>query len=279
VSCWFRSAGCNDAGRGYVADSRWAETVVVVRRWWDARPVDGLWTSEDDPSERRGKPDPQAPGEAHRSRLAVFVFADIRGFTRFTTTRGADAAAELATRFIELARGVVTDHNGWFRGTWGDQVLAEFESARDAVRASIALQERCGDATLDDRSLPLVVGVGVDVGEPSGSEAVRTGGAVNRAARLCARAAPGEILTTPELVHLAGPVDTVTYQPRGKATLKGVGTIAVVRIRPTVEDPQRQARLAAVLVDLAERRRPRRRSSSLRAGWCGGRPAGPPRRR
>jgi len=237
--------------------------MAVIRRQWDASRVDGLWPSADDPSARRGNPDSQAPGGAHRSRLAAFVFADIRGFTRFTTTRGADAAAQLASRFIELASGVVTDHHGWFRGTWGDQVLAEFESARDAVRAAVELQERCGDATLADPSLPLAVGIGVDVGEPADSEVARTGGAVNLAARLCARAGNGEILTTPELVHLAGPVDSVRYQPRGKAALKGVGRVPVIRIRPTVVDGPRQAKLAALMTGASDRRRAQRRRAFI----------------
>ena len=199
------------------------------------------------------------PADPHRPGVAVFLFADIRGYTHFTTVRGAEAAAELAGRFTHLTAEVVRAHHGRVRGTWGDEVLADFASARDAVRAAVALQQECGDATLADPGLPLGIGVGIDVGEPADSDVATAGGVLNLAARLCARAQAGQILVSTELVHLAGAVDSVTYQHLGKAPLKGVGRVPVVLVRPTVVDRQRQAKLASLMVAAAERHRARRR--------------------
>ena len=121
----------------------------------------------------------------------------------------------MAGRFIALATDTVGSFGGSVTGTWGDEVLAEFDSPRDAVRAAVALQSRCVASTVADTEAPLIVGMGLDVGEASAQEEAGSTLALNVAARLCARAAPGEVLTTVELVHLAGAVPDVVFEERG----------------------------------------------------------------
>jgi peptide/nickel transport system substrate-binding protein len=198
--------------------------------------------------------------DVHRgSGLSAFLFADIRGFTHYTTTRGADAAARLADRFVELAEDAVAAADGRVRGLWGDEVLAEFDSARQAVRASMRLQELCADAVLENPDLPLDVGVGLDAGEAADHHRATSGGALNVAARLCDRAAPGETLATGELAHLAGAVESVTYDACGRMLLKGAGRVTVVRVRPTVTDAARDAEIQRIRAARDPRSRGRRR--------------------
>jgi YVTN family beta-propeller protein len=163
----------------------------------------------------------------------TFLFADIRGYTAFTQRHGAEAAVRLADAFIALARGVAGGGNGELRGTWGDQVLVEFDSPRDAVRAAIELQARCMERTVHEPAEPLAVGVGIDVGEPADEGEHRSAAALNVAARLCARAAPGEVLASAELAHLAGSVAGVSFVERGEARLKGLPRpTRIVLVRP-----------------------------------------------
>src|SRR5580765_6932869 len=74
--------------------------------------------------------------------ILVFLIADIRGYTSFTQQRGDQAAARLATRFAELAKGVAERWDGRVVETRGDEVLCAFASARQAVSAAGELQAR-----------------------------------------------------------------------------------------------------------------------------------------
>jgi class 3 adenylate cyclase len=74
----------------------------MIRRRWEAARVDGPSAAADhDPVPAPGASELRPPADAHRPGLAVFLFADIRGYTHFTTVRGAEAAAELAGRFTQ----------------------------------------------------------------------------------------------------------------------------------------------------------------------------------
>ena len=78
----------------------------------------------------------------------------------------------------------------------GDEALSVFDSARDAIGAASALQERFVTEAVRDADMPLLVGIGIDVGEAVPVEGGYRGGALNLAARLCSLAAPGEILAS-----------------------------------------------------------------------------------
>ena len=78
----------------------------------------------------------------------------------------------------------------------GDEALAIFASPRNALRAAVALQARCAEVRETDPSFPLNVGVGLDAGEIVPVRDGYRGGALNRAARLCSIAAPGEIFAS-----------------------------------------------------------------------------------
>ena len=94
--------------------------------------------------------------------IKTFLIADVRGYTRFTQERGDEAAARLATRFAELAREAIEAAGGSLVELRGDEALAVFDSARQALRGAADLQERFVGETVADPSLPLAVGIGLD---------------------------------------------------------------------------------------------------------------------
>ena len=94
----------------------------------------------------------------------VFLIADVRGYTRFTCEHGDEAAARLAGRFAELARDAVEARSGRVVELRGDEALAVFESAAQAVRAARELAAACADEADVDESLPPLVGAGIDLG-------------------------------------------------------------------------------------------------------------------
>src|SRR5262249_17438396 len=115
----------------------------------------------------------------------------------------------------------------------GDEALAVFASARQALRAAVELQAQFAAASHADPTLPLGVGIGLDAGEAVPVEGGFRGTGLNLAARLCSLAGPGEVLTSAELVHLARKVAGLAYQERGTAQLKGFADpVAVIRVLP-----------------------------------------------
>ncbi|MGI8967778.1 MAG: ATP-binding protein [Chloroflexota bacterium] len=165
--------------------------------------------------------------------LLTFLIADVRGYTRFTVEHGDEAAARLATRFADLAEEVVEAHGGQVLELRGDEALAVFPSARNALRASVTLQAAFRDAMASDPSLPLTVGMGLDAGEPVRVKGGYRGGALNLAARLCSIAGGGEVFCSETVIGLARKTSGLYFLDRGQALLKGLSDpVRVIQVVP-----------------------------------------------
>ena len=163
---------------------------------------------------------PRGTDNQSSSVIRTFLIADLRGYTSFSDTRGDQAAADVSERFVAIATECVQGRSGTVVEVRGDEVMAVFESAREALRAAVDLQERA--ATEPAEREMLGVGIGLDAGEAVPLGDGYRGRALNLAARLCARARAGEILVTSELVHLAGAVEGIRFEDRGAVRLKGL---------------------------------------------------------
>src|SRR6266545_649008 len=139
----------------------------------------------------------QVTDESGRSTLVLsFLIADVRGYTRFTAERGDAAAAILAKRFADRARDAVEARGGRVIELRGDEALAVFESAAQAVRAAVEFQATCAEESEAEPAFPLPVGIGIDCGEAVPVEDGYRGVALNMAARLCSNAGAGQVLVT-----------------------------------------------------------------------------------
>lgn len=163
---------------------------------------------------------PEAP-KAPSAAIFVFLIADIRGYTRYTEGYGDEAAARLATRFAELARAVFERWDGRLIEVRGDEALGAFASARQAVRAAGDLHASYAEELAQHADWPAGVGVGLDIGEAAPVDDGYRGAALNRAARLCSLAGPGETLISPGVFYVAPHVEGVRFLPRGQERLKG----------------------------------------------------------
>jgi class 3 adenylate cyclase/tetratricopeptide (TPR) repeat protein len=165
-------------------------------------------------------------GPASVPGVRTFLIADVRGYTQFTLEQGDAAAAELTTRFAGIVEAIVDAWDGQVIELRGDEALAVFASARQALRAAVELQAR-----LREEAFPLGVGVGVDAGEAVLVGDGYRGAALNLAARLCSLARAGEVLVSESVIHLARKVDGLAYGERGVVQLKGFGEpIKVVEV-------------------------------------------------
>jgi len=204
---------------------------------------------------------PEGSGTA--AAVRTFLIADVRGYTRFTQEHGDEAAARLASTFADIARAAVAGHDGAVIELRGDEALAVFSSARQALSAAVELQRRCREPGETGPALPLGIGVGVDSGEavPLGDGGYR-GGALNLAARLCSIAGPGEILASEGVVHLARRVEGLRFVSRRSERLKGIAErvrfVEVVPEQPLPPVPpqpaprkRRRARVAVAVIGAA----------------------------
>jgi class 3 adenylate cyclase len=179
-------------------------------------------------------------GVAPHAPVRTFLIADIRGYTRFTEEYGDEASARLSRKFSELVQEGGDLRGGSLIEVRGDEALAVFDSARQAIRAGMDLQRKFAAETDADSDLPLSVGIGIDSGEAIALEdGSFRGAALNVAARLCALAHGGEVLVTEGTSHLAGRLPGVRYVDRGRVHLKGIADpVRVVRAAPEEEQTQ-----------------------------------------
>jgi len=155
--------------------------------------------------------------------VRTFLIADVRGYSRFTEEYGDEAAARLAAKFADLVNDGVQMRGGKVVEIRGDEALAVFDSARQAIRAAKDLQQMFAEESDADRDLPMRVGIGIDSGEAVELEdGSYRGNALNVAARLCGLAHGGEVLVSDGTRHLAGHIPGLRYIDRGLMNLKGI---------------------------------------------------------
>jgi class 3 adenylate cyclase len=155
--------------------------------------------------------------------IHTFLIADIRGYSRYTDEFGAEAAAGLTAQFVSLVTDDVETHGGKVVEVRGDEALAVFSSARQAIRCAVALQARFDEEAALDHDLPLRVGIGIDSGEAVELEdGSFRGAALNVAARLCGRAHGGDVIVTEATYRLAGKMEGLTFSDRGRVHLKNI---------------------------------------------------------
>jgi adenylate cyclase len=151
-----------------------------------------------------------------KSEVTILV-SDIRGFTRMTEGMEADHVVDLLNEYFSALIDVIFQHDGTIDKFVGDSILAVFgspepdsEQHEKAVRAALGMQEAAravSAARVARRQVACEMGIGVHCGEVlhgfiGSTERIEftvIGDAVNRAARYCDGAKPGEVLVSPEL--------------------------------------------------------------------------------
>jgi predicted ATPase/class 3 adenylate cyclase len=171
--------------------------------------------------------------------VLTFLIADVRGYTKFTNEQGVPAAARLADRFASVAKSIVARHGGEVIELRGDEALCVFSSPHAALLAAVELQGQFREEMEADPTLPLRVGMGIDVGEVVPIQGGYRGKALNLAARLCSLAGPGEVFSSEEVVQEADRIEGLAYVERGRVQLKGFEEpVRVIHILPQQDLPE-----------------------------------------
>ena len=126
-------------------------------------------------------------------KLAVILAADVAGYSRLVAADEEGALATLATYSATIS-SLVNEHGGRIFGAAGDSLVAEFQSAVQAVRAAVAIQrnlERRNADLAPERRMQFRIGLNLgDVVVDGGN---LLGDGVNVAARLQQVAQPTDI--------------------------------------------------------------------------------------
>jgi len=151
----------------------------------------------------------------------TILFSDLRGFTDFTNAHGDAAAYRVVRVYNTLIEEQVALHGGHIVKTQGDSWMVSFDSARRALNCAIAMQAATTHATALDGDIGLKTGIGINSGEPVYDDGDFFGSTVNLAARICAAAAPGQILVSETVRQLVGKLDQAPFVDRGLLRVKG----------------------------------------------------------
>lgn len=183
------------------------------------------------------------PDEVHlggENQVVTILFSDIRGFTRMSEHMEPHAVVELLNEYFSEMTDIIFDSGGTLDKYLGDGIMAvygaPFPKPDDALRAAKTAMEMQRALVALNRDWesrgqrPLRMGVGVNTGPVTAGNIGSTkrldytviGDAVNLASRLCANAAPGQILVS-EFTYqqLSGKIPAKRLEPirvKGKET-------------------------------------------------------------
>jgi class 3 adenylate cyclase len=161
----------------------------------------------------------EAAAAAAPSGLVTILFTDMAGSTTLTQRLGDAEAQEVLRAHNAIVREALKGHGGSEVKHTGDGIMASFPSAAGAIECAITMQ-RAFAAQNESAEEPIRVRISLNAGEPIAEEEDLFGTAVQLAARICAHAEPGQILTS-DLVKGLAAGKRFLFADRGEHALKG----------------------------------------------------------
>ena len=178
---------------------------------------------------RINDPAPQ-PGQQPGSNLdpghRAILFTDIVGSTEMTTRLGDRLSTELIRAHDSIVRRCLAAFGGREVKHTGDGIMAALPDSRRGVDCAIRIQREFRHYNQESQE-PLHVRIGLDSGDPVEDSNDLFGSTVQLAARLCAEAAPDQILVSETVRTEHG--DAAVFKTADQRQLKGfAGTVGVV---------------------------------------------------
>lgn len=156
---------------------------------------------------------------------SAILFADIAGSSRLYKALGDSEAQTLIADTLEAMTTVVTQYRGRVIKTIGDEIMAQFASATDAVEAAINIQRQRHQA---QPRLPVRIGTHFGSTIAQGSDVF--GEAVNDAAALVRIAKGGQIITSTDTVRALGERLKAQARRFDRVRLKGAQESTVIYV-------------------------------------------------
>jgi class 3 adenylate cyclase len=169
-------------------------------------------------------------------KLAAIFSADVQGYSRLM---GEDEGATIRTltTYREVMTTLIQQHRGRVVDSSGDNLLAEFASAVDAVQGALAIQRelRVRNAELPDHR-KMAYRIGINVGDVIVEGERIYGDGVNIAARLESLAEGGGLCLSGTVYDQIENKLALTYAYLGEQTVKNIKTpVRVYRVKTESE--------------------------------------------
>jgi adenylate cyclase len=164
-----------------------------------------------------------------KRKLAAILATDVVGYSRLMEQDEAGTFAAVKTRRKELLEPLVSKHQGRIFKLMGDGAFIEFGSAVSAVECAVALQKGMAEANnglLQEQ--PLLLRVGINLGDVLVEAGDLYGDGVNLATRLQEMADPGGICVSAKVhAEVVRKLD-LTFEDLGERKLKNI--VELVRV-------------------------------------------------
>lgn len=165
-------------------------------------------------------------------KLAAILAADVVGYSAQMERDEAGTFARLKAVRTELFEPEIARHHGRIFKLLGDGLLAEFDSAVDAVECAAVLQRGLAKRNADAAEPETIrVRIGINLGEVIVEGDDRYGEGVNIAARLEQMAEPGAVYISGKVAAEVGKKLAFGLEPMGERKVKNIAEpIAVFRV-------------------------------------------------
>jgi hypothetical protein len=158
------------------------------------------------------------------------MFADVCGSTSIYETKGDVVASRIMGDCLGVLASITVEHRGVVIKTIGDEIMAEFPTADDAIEAAIDMQtRRRGDDPL--------VKIGFHIGPVLRRDGDLYGDTVNMAARVVSRATSRDVLMTGEAVLAMSRAHRERARWFDNASVKGISrTVSLFRYPTEIDN-------------------------------------------
>ena len=153
--------------------------------------------------------------------VTVVLFTDLVGSTALLSRVGEERSEELRREHFALLRDAVAKSAGTEVKNLGDGLMIVAPSAADGVACAVAIQQAFEQRNRDEAE-PLLLRVGVSIGDADVEDGDYFGIPVVEASRLCSKAEGGEILVSDVVRALSGSRGGFEFVPVGELDLKGL---------------------------------------------------------
>ena len=151
----------------------------------------------------------------------TMMFTDLQDSTKITASVGDNRAQEFLRKHNAIVREQIAAHQGLEVKGQGDGFMIAFTSARQALRCAVAIQKDLAKYNAAGPELPIIVRMGLNLGEVIAEEDDFFGTAVILAARIASRAQGGEILVSELLHNVVSATGEFRFTAVGNVRLKG----------------------------------------------------------
>ncbi len=153
--------------------------------------------------------------------LAI-LFADVVGSTRIYEVMGDLRARDMVLTCVEIMRSATEQNHGTVIKTIGDEIMATFPTANDALNAASRMQHDIRiHSELKVEGQPIAIRIGGHFGPVVLENRDIFGAAVHTANRMTSQAKAGQIMVTSAMVERLAPEWKSAVRQIDVATLKG----------------------------------------------------------